>query len=101
MSIESTFLDASSYIDVETVQFKEGVDLNLKTLRSRKGGSVPQECARRLKELLPSAAVNVLQHCLKKVRMYIRDSHQSKHEELAETSVASCGTTTERMNNAE
>lgn len=28
MSIVSTFPEASNYTDVETVQFKEGVDLN-------------------------------------------------------------------------
>lgn len=52
----------SSYVDVETVQFQEGFDLKPKTFQSRKGGSIPQDSARRLKELLALAAVSVLQH---------------------------------------
>lgn len=62
MSLESTFLDASSYLGVQSVQLNEGVDPNSKTLRSRKGGSIPKKKknTRLLKKLLPSAAVNVL-----------------------------------------
>lgn len=78
MSRESTFLDAKSYIDVKTVHFKEFIDLNSKTFRSKKEASIAKENAKRLKELLSSAAVNFLQHFLKKRRMYIKDSHQSE-----------------------
>lgn len=62
-----------------------------------KGGSTPQKSARRVKQLLPSAAVKFLQHCLNKPIMYFGDRHQSKHEKLGQTSVVPCGTTTEGM----
>lgn len=51
--------------------------------------------------VLFSALVIVWQHCLKKLIIYIRDSHQSKHVKLAKASGASGGTTTENMKNAE
>lgn len=60
ISTESTFLDASSYIKVKTVQFKQGVDLNSKTLPSRKEDPIPQGSAKCPKELFLSAAVNFL-----------------------------------------
>lgn len=101
MSVESLFLDGSNYDDVETVQLKDGAGLDSITLRSLNRSSKPQKSARRLKELLLFTADNVLQDCFEKLWMYIRDSHQSKHEEFAETPVDSRGTPTERMNNAE
>lgn len=101
MSIDSTFLHASSYTDVETGQLKKGVDLASKPSQSRKGILIPQECARRLLEGFPSAAVNVPQQCLKRRRMYVRDSHQHGYEKVDEIPVASCGTRTEGMNNSE
>lgn len=65
MTIESSFLDDCSYMDLETVLFGEDFDLNSGTFQSSKEDSVPQKISRRLKELLTFAAVNVLQHCMK------------------------------------
>lgn len=94
MSLESTFHDASSSVNVDFVQLVESVDLNSKTLRSRIESSNPPESASRLKELLTSVAVIILQPCLKQLRTYVRDRHQSEQEEPVETSVHSRGTTT-------
>lgn len=42
MSLELTLLDASSYIDVEIVQFEKAVDLSSKMFRSGNGDSILQ-----------------------------------------------------------
>lgn len=61
VSIESTSLEPCSFVDVEKDQLKEVVDLKLRRLQSRKRSFIEKN-ARRLKEHLASAVVNVLQH---------------------------------------
>lgn len=101
MPLESTLLDASSYIDGDTERFQEGVCLNSKTFRSRKESSIPQVSAGRLKELSSHSAVSIVQHCLRKMRMHIRDRYERKNDEFTETFAATSGTRTERMSKDE
>lgn len=70
-SFKYTLIDAYKYADRDTLQFKEGIDISMNKFRSTKEWSFPHESSRRLIELLPHAATNVLQYCLRKVKKHI------------------------------
>lgn len=66
MSFESTLINAYNFVDCNSLQFKEGIDIRMKTFGNRNGGSIPQKRTRRLEQLLPHAATKFLQCCLPK-----------------------------------
>lgn len=99
--MKSYFLNASSYLDVEIVHLKEDINLSSKPAWSMMRCPIFWDSTKRLKSYFYLRRSKLLDAVWKTFNIFIRGSHQSRHEEVAETVVASRSKTTKRMNIAE
>lgn len=70
----AALIEAYSFVDCDSMQFKEGLTVTTKTLCSRKERSVLQERARLLKGLFPFALIVAIQYCLSRLEKQLREN---------------------------
>lgn len=89
---------SNDWINLDTVTVKAPPHEKFQSFWMRKGGS-PHESARRLTEMLPVAASNLLCHCIQFFKEYLKAVDDPVGNELVELGVFAEGTPEERSNN--